>query len=111
MRIGALKAIKGRGTIADDEVSILRDILLHDREFRVRAYLVDYVIRALGDMRFIGALKEASSGDPDPRVKRSALETYHEFVAVTEHTSALSRLKEEVDDLKEENRRLAAKLP
>jgi aminopeptidase N len=110
VRIGALKAIKGRGKIADDEVSVLRDILLHDKEFRVRVYLVDYVIRPLGDMRFLEVLKEASSEDPDHRVKRSALETYHEFLAGAEHSGTISKLRDEVEELKEENRRLAAKL-
>ena len=110
MRIGALKAIKGRGSIAEDEVKTLRDILLSDKEFRVRAYLVDYVIRTLGDARFLDALKDASSGDPDARVRRSALETYHEIVSGVEHASSLAKLRAEVEELKEENRRLAARL-
>jgi aminopeptidase N len=109
LRIGALKAIKGRGYVADDEVEVLRNILLHDKEFRVRAYLVDYVIRALGDMRFLEALKEASRGDPDARIRRSALEAHYEFLAGAEHTDAMAKLREQIEELKEESRRLAAK--
>ena len=110
IRIGALKAIKGRGSILDGEVGVLREILLHDKEFRVRAFLVDYVIRPFEDMRFLDALKEASSADPDARVRRSSLEAYHEFLAGAEHAGALTKLREDVEELKQENRRLSAKL-
>lgn len=108
VRIGALKAIKGRGSIKDDEVPVLRDILLRDNEFRVRVYLVGQVIRPLGDRRFVDAVREASVSDKDPRVKRRALETYYELATSTEVSAAVSRLKAEVEELKDENRRLSS---
>jgi len=107
VRIGALKAIRGRGHILDDEVPLLKDILLRDKEFRVRLYLVSDVIRYLGDRRFLEEVKESSRMDRDPRVRRRALETYYELSASAEVSTTISKLKAEVEELKEENRRLS----
>ncbi|MDG6901937.1 MAG: M1 family metallopeptidase [Nitrososphaerota archaeon] len=106
VRIGALKAIKGRGQILDEEVQVLKSILEDPRDFRVRIYLVGDLVRPLGDRRFIDAMKKASSTDRIDQVRRKALETYHELLASTESSAALSKLREEVEQLKEENRRL-----
>lgn len=110
-RIGALKAIKGRGHILSEEVPLLKDILLRDKEFRVRLYLVGDVIRHLSDKRFLEEVKESSRTDRDPRVRRRALETYYELSASAEVSTTVSKLKAEVEELKEENRRLARYQP
>lgn len=107
VRIGALKAIKGRGYIVDDEVPVIREIILHDKEFRVRLYAVNDLVRPLGDRRFIDAVRESRS-DRDMRVRRKGLETYHELAESAEYSVVMSKLKAEVEQLKEENRRLAA---
>jgi len=107
VRIGALRAIKGRGVVLDEEVPILKDIMLRDKEFRVRLYLINQLVRPLGDRRFIDAVKEASSSDLDFRVKRKALETYYDLAASAEFSATVSKLKAEVEQLREENRKLA----
>ncbi len=107
VRIGALKAIKGRGHILDGEVPILKDIILHDKEFRVRLQAVNQLVRPLGDRRFIEEVKEASRSDRDSRVRRKSLETYYELSAAAEVSTLVSKLKAEVEEIKEENKRLA----
>jgi aminopeptidase N len=79
VRTGALRGIKARGAILDEEVPLLKDILLHDREFRVRLRIANEVVRPLKDARFLDAMREASKADPDLRVRRKALETYYEL--------------------------------
>jgi len=107
IRIGALKAMKGRGFILDDEVPRLKDILLHDKDFRVRLYLVNQLVRTLGDRRFMEEVREASRVDQELKVRRKALETYYELAGSAERSAALSKLQAEVEEIKEENRRLA----
>ena len=106
-RIGALKAIKERGRILDEEVPVLKEILLHDKEFRVRIYLVDVLMRTLQDMRLVSALKEASHSDPQLSVRRKALHLYHQLASVQESNETLAKLRAEVEQLKEEARRPA----
>jgi aminopeptidase N len=107
VRIGAMKAIKGRGFVLDEEVPKLKEILLHDKENRVRLYLINQLVRPLGDKRFIEEVREASRTDPELRVRRKALETYHELASSAEHSATLSKLRTEVEELKEENRKFA----
>ncbi|MDG6898773.1 MAG: HEAT repeat domain-containing protein [Nitrososphaerota archaeon] len=107
VRIGALKAIKARGNVLDEEVPLIKDILLHDKEFRVRLYVVNQLVRPLGDRRFIEEVRESSRSDGNLRVRRKALETYYELAASADFSSMVSKLRAEVNELKEENRRLA----
>ena len=104
-RIGALKAIKERGKILDGEVPVLKELLLHDKEFRVRVYLVDVLLRSLQDLRFIAALKEAGRSDPQLGVRRKALHLYHQLASMQETNGALAELRAEVEQLKGEARR------
>ncbi len=106
MRIGALKAIKARGKIAEDELPILKG-MLRDKEFRVKQYLISTVIRELGDGRFAEALLDVSRKDRNHGIGRKALETYYELSGGLERSSALRKLKAEVEELKEDSRRLA----
>ncbi|QQG49181.1 MAG: M1 family metallopeptidase [archaeon] len=79
-RIGALKGIKSRGVALQEEVKVLKEVLLRDKEFRVRQYLSSEVMPALADRRFLGALKESSEGDKDPRIRRTSLEAYYQIL-------------------------------
>lgn len=106
VRVGALKAIKERGEVLEQEVPVLRSILEDPRDFRVRLYLVNSLIRPLGDRRFIEALKKAMS-DREGKVRRKALETYYELSSSAEASTAITKLRAEVKELKEESRRLA----
>jgi aminopeptidase N len=106
VRIGALKAIKGRGYVTDEEVPQVKAIIRGDKEFRVRLYAVNELVRTLGDRRFIEEVRDARS-DTDLRVKRKSLETYHELATGAEFSATVSRLGSEVEQLKEENARLS----
>lgn len=108
VRIGALKAIEQRGKIEGDEFPVLRDILRNDPEFRVKGYLVSYLIGPFADARFLDALKEASEVDSDARVRRSALAAFHELADGQEVLNSISKLKADVEKLQEENRGLSA---
>lgn len=107
VKIGAMKAIKGRGFIRDDEVPVIKEIIMHDKEFRVRNHAVNDLVRALEDRRFIDTIRMAAETDQQLKVRRKALETYYELVAAQVHSSALSKLRAEVEELKEENRKLS----
>ncbi len=107
-RVGALKAIKERGKILDDEVPVLKEMLLHDKEFRVRMYLVDVLMRSLQDARLLGALKEASRSDPQLSVRRKALHLYHQLASMQESNEAVAKLRAEVEQLRAESRRPSA---
>jgi HEAT repeat protein len=106
VRIGALKAIKARGYITEEEVQLLKQMIRDDKEFRVRLYAINDVIRTTGDRRFIDEVYAARE-DPDLRVRRKSLETYQELAAAAEFSATVSHLKSEVEQLKEENSRLA----
>ncbi|MDA4126146.1 MAG: M1 family aminopeptidase [Thaumarchaeota archaeon] len=107
VRIGALKAIKGRGYILDEEVPTLKDILLHDKEFRVRLQVVNQLVRPLGDRRFMDEVREASKTDQELRIRRKALETYYELANAAEYSAVAAKLRLEVEELKEDNRKLS----
>ena len=105
VRIGALKAIKARGRIADDELPVLKEILKHDKEFRVRQYLISGVVRELSDSRFVDALAEVS-GDRNGGIRRKALEAYYDLAREANQAEAVTKLKGELEALKEENRKI-----
>jgi aminopeptidase N len=104
-RVGALKAIKARGRIADDELPRLKEILGRDKEDRVRLYLISELVRELSDGRFLDALAEVSKKDRNGSVRRQALEVYYDLTGEADRAGALSRLKAEVEALKGEDRR------
>ena len=104
VRIGALKAIKERGQILDEEVPILKEILEDPRDFRVTLYAINDLVRPLGDRRFADALRKVAKTHREGKVRRKALETGYELMASAEASTALARLREEVEELKEEKR-------
>jgi aminopeptidase N len=106
VRIGALKAIKERGQILDDEVPILKEILEDPRDYRATLYVINNVVRPLEDRRFIEILRKVSRTHREGKVRRKALETGYELTASAEASTALTKLKAELEELKEENRRL-----
>jgi aminopeptidase N len=106
VRIGAMKAIAGRGQVLVEELPILNEMLLKDKEYRVRYHLVSELIPALVDRRFLDALREASTKDRDPRVRRKALEVQRDLSSAVDVSGAISKMKDEVERLKEQNRQL-----
>ncbi len=109
VRIGALKGIKARGRVAEDELPALKEMLKNDREFRVRQYLVSVLVRDLADSRFTGVLEEVARKDRNGTIRRQALEVYYDLIGGIERASAYSKLKAEVEELREENRKLASR--
>ncbi|MDG6957710.1 MAG: M1 family metallopeptidase [Nitrososphaerota archaeon] len=109
VRIGALKAIKERGSVAEEELAILKEILLHDKEYRVKLLLLTVVVKHTQDSRFLDAVRTASRSDIRPGIRRKALELHHELAASAETAEELERLRSEVEDLREEIKRSAAK--
>lgn len=106
VRIGALKAIKNRGSLLEGELPTIKEMLLRDKEFRVREYIVAKLIPSLGDARFLDALKEASKTDRDPRVRRKALEVFHSLSEAAEASKMVARLGYEVEQLKDQLKRI-----
>ena len=106
VRVGALKAIKARGRIADDEVALLKDILQNDKEYRVRLYLISGLLRELSDSRFVEVLAGVSKKDRNGSVRRQALEVYYDLSKEEDQVAALTRLRTEIEALKEENSKL-----
>jgi hypothetical protein len=85
---------------------MLRGILEDPRDTQVRSYLISSVVSPLGDRRFVEQIWNLTKTERHEAVRRRALETYHELLSSAE-PSAVTRLKEEVEQLKEENRKLA----
>ena len=106
VRVGALKAIKGRGRIADDELPLLKEILQNDKEFRVRLYLISGLLRELSDGRFMDALASVSKKDRNGSIRRQALEVYYDLAREADQSSALAKLRTEIEALKQENSKL-----
>jgi len=106
VRIGALKAIKARGRIDDDEFPLLKDVLLQDKEYRVRLYVVSGLLRELADSRFAEILAKVSKVDRNSSVRRGALEVFYELSRQGNQTMAVTELRAEVEGLREENRKL-----
>ncbi|MBI3840633.1 MAG: HEAT repeat domain-containing protein, partial [Thaumarchaeota archaeon] len=104
VRIGALKAIKRRGALLDGELPKLKEVLLKDKEFRVRQYLVAKLVPAIGDRRFLESLGEAAKTDRDPRIRRRALEALHRMSDTREVSHEISVLKAQVEQLKGESK-------
>ena len=102
MRVGALKAIKARGLVAFDELPLLKDMLLRDKEHRVRLYLVSELLRGVADGRFADALAKVSKTDRNAHVRREALEVFYEMTGEAGRTAAVTQSSAEVEGLKEE---------
>lgn len=100
VRLGALKAIKGRGEVLSSEVPVIKEIILHDKEFRVRLGALESVVRSLMDRRFVDEVKAASESDEDLRVRRRALEVYHELTSASQTSDYIAELRHEVEELK-----------
>lgn len=111
VRIGATRAIKTRGFFSDQEVNVLKQILLSDKEFRVRFYLVDKILSAVHDRRFLDALRAASKIDRDPRVRRRSLEVYYDILGESEAAESVAKLKEEVERLRKQVDQLSRPAP
>ena len=102
-RVGALKALTKLGWLEEVDVSLLKDILLEDKEYTVRAQVLETISELL-DRRLLSAVKEAAEKDIDPRARRRAMEVALRLSDSTSVEKALSDVKDEVERVKTENR-------
>lgn len=108
VRVGALKGYIKLGSLQENEVQLLKEIGLQDRDFVVRSQLLA-TVGELHDKRFIDTLKRVAEQDPDNRNKRKAVEVLVDLESYQEDGS-VSALKDEVEKLKSENREIKEKL-
>jgi aminopeptidase N len=101
-RIGALKGIKERGRLSADELRIIVDIIVKDREYKVRQYALLHLVRSIPDLGFLDALREVSISDADNRLRRLALDAYYYVSGTTEDGHSLSQITKEVAQLRDD---------
>jgi aminopeptidase N len=102
-RVGALKAFSRLGWLEEADVALLRDILLEDKEYTVRAQVLETVSELL-DKRLLAAVKEAAEKDVDPRARRRAMEVALRLAEASPVEKALSEVKDELEKVKTEGR-------
>ncbi len=105
--IGALADTGGEATRKDalDALSAL----LRDHELRVRIAAVAG-LETIGDSRVLGALDEAAVRDVDDRVRRLARESGARIREATDGGTKVARLREDLDQARDESRKLKDRL-
>ncbi len=104
-RVGALKAFSRLGWLEDEDVALLKELLLEDKEYSVRAQVLESISELL-DRRMLNAVREAAGKDIDPRVRRRAMEVALRLSEASSVEKALSDVKDDVERVKVENREL-----
>jgi aminopeptidase N len=102
-RVGALKAYNKLGWLEEADVALLRELLLEDREYIVRAQVLETVSDLL-DRRLLPAVREAAEKDVDPRAKRRAMEVALRLSDASAVEKALRDVKDDLERVKAENR-------
>ncbi len=74
VRIGAMRAMKARGFMHEDEAAAIDNLIRTDKDFRVRQFAVSDLASALGDRRLVDAMRAASERDKDPRIRRKSMQ-------------------------------------
>jgi hypothetical protein len=72
----------------------------------VRQYLISGLLRELSDSRFMEVLAGVSKRDRNGTIRRQALEVYYDLSSEAGRTAALTKLKAEVEALREEKSKL-----
>jgi aminopeptidase N len=109
-RVGALKALNKLGWLDEVDVAMLKDILLKDRQYTIRLEVLE-VVSELFDRRLLGAVREAIENDPDPRIRRRALDVELRLTdATTTIEKTLSGMKEDIELVKADNRELRERI-
>ena len=104
-RIGALKGLTKLGWLEEEDVGLLKDLLLDDKEYGVRAQVLE-TISELVDRRMLGPVKEAAEKDVDPRAKRRAMEVALLLSDASPLEKSISDVKGELEKVKSEHREL-----
>jgi len=102
-RVGALKAFSRLGWLEEEDVALLKDLLLEDKEYTVRAQVLETISELL-DRRLLASVREAAERDVDPRAKRRAMEVALRLSDSSSVEKALSEVKDVMERVKTENR-------
>jgi aminopeptidase N len=102
-RVGALKALTRLGWLEEADVALLKDLLLEDKEYTVRAQVLE-TVSDLIDRRLLPAVKQAAEKDADPRANRRAMEVALRLSDSSSVERALSEVKGDLERVKAENR-------
>lgn len=110
-RQGALSALGMLGTLPAHTAEIVEhlSLLLDDPLMRIRDHAV-LALHKIGDPQAIPALERASRRDRDGRIIRRSREAIAAIRASTSRSAALDALRQDVDQLIEENRKLRDRL-
>ena len=103
VRVGALKGFARLGWLEEADVSLLKNLLLEDKEYYVRIQILDAVSDLL-DRRLLDAVREAAEKDVDPRVRRRAMDVALRLSDASSVERALSEVKEDVERVSAESR-------
>jgi aminopeptidase N len=103
IRIGALKAFSRLGWLEEAEAGMLKELLLEDKEYVVRAQVLETVCELL-DKRLLAAVGAAAEKDVDPRIRRRAMEVGLRLAEATSVEKALSDVKDDLERVKSEAR-------
>jgi aminopeptidase N len=103
VRVGALKGLSRLGWLEEVDVAALRDLLLEDKEYTIRAQVLE-VTSELLDRRLLAAVREASEKDADPRARRRAMEVALRLADASSVEKALSDVREDVERARMEGR-------
>ncbi len=102
-RVGALKAFSRLGWLEEEDVALLKALLLEDKEYAVRSQILETVSELL-DKRLLAAVREVAEKDVDPRAKRRAMEVALRLEDATSVEKALGDVKGDLERMRSENR-------
>ncbi len=110
VRVGALKALSKLGWLEEQDVAVLRDLLLRDTVYTVRAQVLETISELL-DKRLLAAVQEAAEKDVDPRARRRAMEVTLRLSYASSIEKAIGAVREELERVKAEHREFREKFP
>lgn len=108
VRVGALKGYAKLGSLRQEDLQVVKEIALEDKDFVVRAQAL-VTIEELHDTRFADALAKVAEQDPDNRNRRKAMELLVDFPS-SQPGADVAALREDVEKLKAENAEIRMKL-
>ncbi len=109
VRVGCLKGYIRLGSLDDEDVRLLKEIALKDKDFVVRDQLLETVAE-IGDRRFAETLKRVAEQDSDNRNRRRAVELLQDFARADEVGGTASSLRQDVEKLRSQNQELAERV-
>ena len=109
VRVGSLKGYIRLGSLEDEDVRLLKEIALKDKDFVVRDQLLETVAE-IGDKRFIETLKRVAEQDTDNRNRRRAVELLVDLSHGADVGGTVSSLRQDVENLRSQNQELVERV-